>query len=161
MSLLQPFQNPLIVHVHAAVTLIQEVVPLANLYCIANNMLQELLALGHPTLTYQHLVCVDDLSSLRTLSALPNKSKKLLTLSCNFYSQIYSVSVSVHRTKIYGDKGCHTALKTIKRGNQHAVPNRNPKHNHIETTYSLLVSPRLHFDKNSENTDGQHIYTYI
>ena len=37
----------------------------------------------------------------------------------------------MRRTKIRGDKGYHTALITIKQGDQH--PNRNPKHNQIET----------------------------
>ena len=40
----------------------------------------------------------------------------------------------MRRTKIHGDKGCHTALRTIKQGNQHSVPNRNPKSDQIETT---------------------------
>ena len=37
------------------------------------------------------------------------------------------------RTKIHGDKGYHTALITIKQGDQHSGPNKNPKHNQIET----------------------------
>ena len=40
---------------------------------------------------------------------------------------------SVRRTKIHDDKGYHTALITIKQGDQHSGPNRNPKHNQTET----------------------------
>ena len=40
---------------------------------------------------------------------------------------------NIRRTKIHADKGCNTALITIKQGNQHAVPNRNPKHNQAVT----------------------------
>ena len=39
----------------------------------------------------------------------------------------------MRRTKIRGDKGYHTALITIKQGDQHSGPNRNSKHNQIET----------------------------
>ena len=35
--------------------------------------------------------------------------------------------------KFTAKKGYHTALITIKQGEQHSDPNRNPKHNQIET----------------------------
>ena len=41
---------------------------------------------------------------------------------------------NIRRTKIHADKGCNTALITIKQENQHAVPNRNPKHNNQAET---------------------------
>ena len=62
-----------------------------------------------------------------------NESRKQLKLSCTFYLQICAAPPSVRRTKIHGDKGYHTALIIIKQGDQHSGPNRNPKHNHIET----------------------------
>ena len=46
----------------------------------------------------------------------------------------YAQLPSVRRTKTHGDKGYHTALITIKQGNQHADPNRNPKRNQADTT---------------------------
>ena len=46
-----------------------------------------------------------------------------------FYLQICAAPPSVRRTKIHDDKGYHTALITIKQGDQHSGPNRNPKHN--------------------------------
>ena len=51
-----------------------------------------------------------------------------------FFLQICAAPSSVRRTKIHGDKGCPEAIITIKQGNQHAVPNRNPKRNQAETT---------------------------
>ena len=39
----------------------------------------------------------------------------------------------MRRTKIHGDKGYHTALITIKQGDQHLGPNRNPRHNQAKT----------------------------
>ena len=62
-------------------------------------------------------------------------------------------------TKIHGDKGYHTALMTIKQGDQHSGSNRNPKHNRNEN--SLFVSPPSRFDKNTENTRGHYVYIYI
>ena len=57
-----------------------------------------------------------------------------------FYLQICAAPPSVRRTKIQGDISYHTALITIKQGDQHSGPNRNPKHNQIETKiyYSFL-----------------------
>ena len=71
--------------------------------------------------------------ALRILSALSNKNKKRLKLFGNFYLQICAASPSVRRMKIHDNKGCHTALITIKQGNQHSDPNRNWKHNQNET----------------------------
>ena len=46
-----------------------------------------------------------------------------------FCLQICAAPPSVRRTKIHGDKSYHTALITIKQGDQHSGPNKNPKHN--------------------------------
>ena len=77
---------------------------------------------------------VELLVALRILSASSNKNRKRLKLSCNFYLQICSAPPSVHRTKIHSDKGCHSPSITIKQWNQHAVPNRYPKHNQAKMT---------------------------
>ena len=77
---------------------------------------------------------VELLVALRILSASSNKNRKRLKLSCNFYLQMCSAPPSVHRTKIHGDKGCHSPSITIKQWNQHAVPNRYPKHNQAKMT---------------------------
>ena len=71
--------------------------------------------------------------ALRILSALSNKNRKRLKLSFTFYLQICAAPPSVRRTKIHGNKGYHTASITIKQGDQHLGPNRNPKHNQAET----------------------------
>ena len=47
--------------------------------------------------------------------------------------RICAAPPSVRRTKIRGDKDYHTALITIKQGDHHSGPNRNPKHNQAET----------------------------
>ena len=44
----------------------------------------------------------------------------------------------MRRTKIHGDKGYHTALITIKQGDQHSGPNRDPKHNQDKTKIYYL-----------------------
>ena len=50
-----------------------------------------------------------------------------------FYLQICAAPPSVRRTKIHGDKGYHTVSIIIKQRDQHSGPNRNPKHNQLET----------------------------
>ena len=92
------------------------------------------LALNQPS-CFAELVIL----ALRILSASSNRNRKRLKTPCNFYLQICAAPPSVRRIEIHCDKGCHTALITIKQGNQHAVPNRNLKHNQAETTihYSL------------------------
>ena len=89
------------------------------------------------------------------LSASSNKNRKQLKFSCNF-----SLQICIKR-KFHGNKGCHASLTTIKQGNQHAVPNRNPKHKQIETTihYSFHLVHIL--TKNGENIRGQCIYMCI
>ena len=67
---------------------------------------------------------------------------------------------NMRRTKIHGDKGCHAALITIKQGNQHAVPNRNPKHNQAETTIHYLFR-HVHLLTRIAKIDVVTIYIYI
>ena len=70
--------------------------------------------------------------ALQILSASSNKNRKRLKFSCNFYLQICAAPPSIRRMKIHGNNN-YSALTTIKQGNHHAVPNRNPKHILIET----------------------------
>ena len=70
-----------------------------------------------------------------------------------FYLKYVQLLPACAGRKIYGDKGYHTALITIKQG-----PTLRP--NIIRSKRNLLlVSPRWCFDKNSENTRGHYMYT--
>ena len=91
---------------------------------------------------------------LRILSALSNKNRKRLKLSCNFCFQICAALPACAE---HGDKDWHSALVTIKQGNQHALPNRNPEHNQIETTIHYSFRHVYVLTKNGENTSDQRI----
>ena len=95
--------------------------------------------------------------ALWVLSASRNKNRKQWKVSCNFYLQISAALPSVRERKFHGNKGCHAALTTIKKGNQHAIPNRNPKHNQAETTIHYSFRHVFVLTKNGENTRGHYI----
>ena len=65
------------------------------------------------------------------------------------------------KQKFHGNKGCHPAIITIKQGNQHDVPNRNPKYNQATTTTHYSFRHVHVLTKSGENTRDQYIYTCI
>ena len=58
-------------------------------------------------------------------------------------------------------KSCLVVLTTIKQGNQNTVPNRNPKHNQVETTTHHSFRHVYALTKNGKNTCRQYIYCTV
>ena len=76
---------------------------------------------------------VSNISATDPLCFVKQKQKTVEVFLLFLFTNIPS-SVQRTQNEIHSNKGCHAVLTTIKQGNQHAVVNRNPKHNQTKTT---------------------------
>ena len=134
-------------------------------YAATSGINSLILASSVPLLVVlNHSSCFAQLAilALRILSASSKQEKyKLLKFFAICIYKYEQLRPGCAKQKHHNNKACHAALTTIKQGNQHTGPNRNTKHNQSETAIHYSICHVHVLTKNSENTRGQCIYSYI